>query len=124
MPFKNIYYQEVKSIDDDPCIVLNEFVHNRINYEVNVFYDNNDDLPYPYEIKFTKSKGDNSQDKYGEDVKQVLKDIEYEWNDEYKGYFFSCKDIDTLIKKLKETTEKLKNGKTMKQIEDEALEKS
>jgi len=108
IPFENIYYQEVKSIDDKPCIILNGFVHYRINYEINIFYDDNDALPYPYEIKFSKSKGDNSQDKYGENIKQILKDCKYEWNDEYKGYSFTCKDIDNLIKKLKKTTEKLK----------------
>ena len=106
-PFKQIYYQEVKSIDDYPRIIFSEFIHNRIRYEIYIFYDNNDDLSYPYEIKFTKSKGENSQNKYNEDIKQILNDCNYKWHDEYEGYFSTCKDIDSLINKLKETTEKL-----------------
>jgi len=111
MPFKSIYYKEVKSIDDKPCIVLNGFIHNRINYEINIFYNDNDDLSYPYEIKFLKSKGDNVPKKYGDSIKKVLEHCDYEWhNDDYKEYFFTCKDSNELIEKLKETTKKLINN--------------
>jgi hypothetical protein len=106
-PFKNIYYKEVKSIDDEAFIVFNEFIHNRINYEINIYYDNNDDLPYPYEIKFLKSKGENFPEKYEDSVKKVLEHCDYEWHNDYEGYFFTCKDTNELIEKLKETIGKL-----------------
>ena len=106
-PFKNVYYEEVKSIDDEAFIVFNEFIHNRINYEINIFYDNNDDLSYPYEIKFLKSKGDNIPKKYGNDIKNVLEKFDYKWHDDYEGYFFTCKNTNELIEKLKEIAEKL-----------------
>ena len=108
-PFENIYYEEVKSIDDDACIVFNEYIHNRIKYEVNIFYDDNDSFPYPYEIKFLKSKGDNSPEKYGDSIKNVLDKCDFEWHNEYEGYFFTCSNSNELIVKLKEITERLKN---------------
>lgn len=106
-PFKNIYYKEVKSIYDKAFIVFNEFIYNRINYELNIYYDNNDDLPYPYEMKFLKSKDDNSPEKYGDSIRKVLKHLDYKWHNDYEGYFFSCKDTNELIEKLKETIGKL-----------------
>jgi len=112
-PFNNIYYEEVKSIDEEACIVFNEFIHNKINYEINIFYnyyDNlfNDNLLCPYEIKFLKSNEDNFPDKYEDSVKKVIDECGYKWHDEYKGYFFTCKDSDDLIQKLKDTKEKFK----------------
>jgi len=114
-PF-NIKYKEVKSIDDEACIVFNEFTHNKIKYEINIFYDNDGNLPHPYEIKFFKSMGDNSPEKYGEKIKKVLELCNYEWHenhndhDDHKGYFFICKNSNELIEKLKETTGKLRNN--------------
>ena len=110
--FKKIYYKEVKSIGDKACIVFDEFIHNRINYEINISYDNkdvlnNDDLSYSYKIEFFKSKGDNFPEEYGKDIKNVLENFSYKWHDENKGYFFTCENTDELIEKLKEIAEKL-----------------
>jgi|AntAceMinimDraft_9_1070365.scaffolds.fasta_scaffold12776_1 hypothetical protein len=110
LPFENIYYYEVKSIDDYARIVFDKFIFNRINYEINIFYNDNDEFPNPYEIKFLKSKGDNLPEKYGDSVKQVLERCGYKWNDDNEGYFYTCKDINELIEKLNETTEQLKNN--------------
>ena len=108
-PFENISYKEVKSIDDEACIVFKGFINNRINYEINIAYDNNDDLSYPYEIKFLKSKGDKSPEKYGDSIKNVLDKCDFEWHSEYEGYFFTCNDSNVLIEKLKEIAKKLKD---------------
>ncbi len=107
LPFQTIYYEPVKGMDKKACIIFNGFTHNRINYKINIFYDNDDEFPNPYEIKFFKSKGDKSLEKYGDNIKTILNKCGYEWHDKYEGYFFTCKDIDKLIEKLKETTELL-----------------
>ena len=106
MPFESISYQEVKGIDEYSQIVLKGFIHNQINYEINICYDV---LLYPYKIKFLKSKGDKSLEKYEDDIKKVLDDCNYEWHDNYEGYFFICEDSNKLIEKLKRTIEKLNN---------------
>ena len=105
-PF-NIQYQESKSSEDDACILLKNFCHNTINYEIRIYYCNDDKLPNPYEIAFRKTGGENIPDKYGNDIKNILKNLSFEWNEEYSGYFFTSKDSDTLMKKLEELNEEL-----------------
>ena len=106
-PFNNLYYQEVKSIDEEPYIVLSDFCYNRIYYEIMIFYSNNDALPNPYEIGFYKSKGENVPEKYGTDIKMILNQCAYEWQDEYEGYFFTCNSSDEVMKKLNNFVNKL-----------------
>lgn len=109
-PFEKKYYNIVKGIndDDDPCIVFNNFCFNRIHYQIQIYYCNNDNLPYPYEIAFRKSKGDNTPENYGSEIKVILNESNFIWNEEYSGYFFTSDNSNDLINKLKQLTEKLK----------------
>ncbi len=99
-PFKKVYYYEIKSIDDDACIVLEGFCHNKIHYHIYIYYCNNDNLPNPYEIAFGKSKGENIPEKYGDDIKTVLKQTDFEWNQEYEGYFYTSDNSDNILDKI------------------------
>ncbi|MEI6556080.1 MAG: DUF262 domain-containing protein [Paludibacter sp.] len=108
-PFKNLYYNGVKSIEDYACIVLNGFCHNRINYQIEIFYCNSDLLENPYEIAFKKSKGENIPEKYGDDIKVILEQCDFEWNEDYSGYFYTSKKSKELIECLKRLTEKINN---------------
>jgi len=107
-PFTYFEYHEVKSIDDDACVVSNDFCHNRINYKVCIYYCNNDKLPNPYEIAFRKAESENLPENYGDDIKEVLNQCDFEWNEEYGGYFFTSDKSNVLIEKLKQLTKKLK----------------
>lgn len=106
-PFKSISYSDVKSIEDDAHIVLNGFCHNRINYQTDIYYCNNDELPNPYEIAFRKSKGENLPEKYGDEINEILKQCDFEWNEEYKGYFYTCDESDGIIEKMKQLTNRI-----------------
>jgi hypothetical protein len=97
--FEKIAYCDVIGDYEDAHIVLDKFCRDEINYVVNIYYCNNDNLPNPYEIAFRK-KGENLPDKYGNDIKNILEKLDFEWNGEYKGYFFTSKDGDALIEKL------------------------
>ena len=105
--FKEIGYNDVKSSEDEACIILGNFCHNRINYKINIYYCNNDKLPNPYEIAFRKSKGDNTLDKYGDDIKNILSNLSFEWSEDYLGYFFTSKDSNILMEKLEELNEEI-----------------
>lgn len=107
-PFNSHYYWS-KSSDEESCISLSGFCHNRIHYEVIIYYSNNDKLPNPYEISFKKSKGDNLPDKYGDDIKNILMNLSFDWIEDYNSYFFTCDDIDTVILKLEFLIEKLRD---------------
>jgi len=98
--FKKIDYRIVKSSEEYPCIVLSDFCHDRVYYEINIYYSNNDELQNPYEIAFRKSKGENEPDKYGDDIKNILTNLSFEWRENYNGYFFTCEDSNSLMKKF------------------------
>jgi len=106
-PFKRVFYNEVKSIDDDACIVLNDFCFNRIHYQIQIFYRNNDKLPNAFEIAFRKSKGENLPEHYGEEIKYIINQLKFSWTDEYAGYFFTSNEILETLEKLKEMTGRL-----------------
>lgn len=106
------HYSWSKSSEEEAYIVLNDFCHNKIHYEINIYYCNNDDLPHPYEIAFRKSKGEDMPDNYGDDIKSILTNLSFEWNEGYKGYFFTSQGSDTLMKKLEKLNEEMKKFKT------------
>jgi hypothetical protein len=99
-PFKNIDYEAVKSIDEEASIVFTNLCHNRINYEIRIYYCNTDNLPNPYEIAFRKSKGENNPEKYGDDIKNILNQLSFAWNEEYKGFFFTSEKDEIVVQKV------------------------
>jgi len=106
-PFKRNDYEEVKSIEDYPCIVFDEFCFKRKNYEARIYYCLNDDFPEPYEIAFTKSKGENIPEKYGEEIKEVLEKCNFAWYEDYSGYFFTSKSSDVIVQKIKQLSSEM-----------------
>jgi len=105
-PFKPDYNWS-KSSEEYPCIVLRSFCHNRTNYEINIYYCNNDKLPNPYEIAFRKSKGENDPEKYGDEIIKILTNFCFEWSVDYNGYFFSSKDSNMIMDKFEELNQEL-----------------
>ena len=106
--FENVYYSEVKSIDDDACIVFDGLCQHKIFYDIRIYYCDKDNLPNPYQIAFRKSKGKNLPEKYGDVIQNVLIQCGFSWSDEYGGYFFTCNKSDELFVKLKQLIEELK----------------
>ncbi len=108
-PFKKIRYKEVRSIGENACIVFEEYCHNGIKYEMHIYYKH-DNLQNPYEIKFLKLEGENSPEKYGDDIKEILNKYSYSWHDEcerHEGCFSTRSESDELISKLNEITNEL-----------------
>ena len=101
-PFGKVGYYEVKTNDEEACVYFIDFCYNRINYEMNIFFYNEDDFPHPYEIKFHKSKGEQMQDKYGEQIRDLIEKAEFEWSNDYEGYFYSCETSNKTMKKIRE----------------------
>jgi len=109
-PFKTEYY-ESKYTEDDACILLNGFCHKGINYEIRIYYCNDDTLPYPYEIAFKKLEGENIPGKYEKDIENILKKLNFEWIKQYRGYFFSGNGDDAIMEKLNKLIEELRELK-------------
>ena len=104
-PFNSHYYWS-KSSDEESCISLSGFCHNRIHYEVYIYYIK-DNLPNPYEISFKKSKGDNLLDKYGDDIKNILENLSFDWIEDNNRFVLMQDDVDSVISKLRILIEKL-----------------
>ncbi|MDR2583993.1 MAG: DUF262 domain-containing protein [Fibromonadaceae bacterium] len=94
-PFKDIGYYYVKNSEEYGHIVLGDFCHDRIYYEINIYYNDKS-----YKIAFKKSKGGNGSDKYGEDIKNILANLSFNWNEGDGAYSFASNDCNTLMKKL------------------------
>ena len=99
-----IYYKEVKSIQDHPCII---FSCNSIGMIV-IYYSNDDELPDPYEIAFKKSEGENYQEKYNENIIKVLDELGFAWNEYYNGYFKTFNTSEKTLENLNQLNERLK----------------
>lgn len=102
LPFTYIRYYEVRSIDDEACISFSGFCHNKVHYQIEIYFCDSDDIMHPYEIKFIKSKGENKPEKYGKDIYSILEQCNFVWYQEFNGFFYSCKTNSRVIKKLKE----------------------
>jgi len=96
-------YNYVKSIQEHPCIV---FYSKRIG-EIAIYYCNDDELPNPYEIVFRKSEGENHQENYNQDIKEILDELGFEWYENYKGYFNIFGTSEELMENLKQLNERL-----------------
>jgi hypothetical protein len=70
-----VYYKEVKSIQDHPCIVFN----CKSIAMIAIYYCNDDELPDSYEIALKKSDGENHQEEFNENIIKVLDELGFEW---------------------------------------------
>jgi len=98
-----VYYKEVKSIQDHPHIV---FSCNSIGM-IAIYYCNDDELPNPYEIAFKKSEGENQKEEYNENTIKVLDELGFEWNEDYNGYFNTFDTSEELMENLIQLNNKL-----------------
>ena len=98
LPFTKIYQHEIKSSDDYSGLVLKEWCHNKIYYQLEIYKitDKN-----KYDIYFLKSKGDRNIENYGTDLKTVLADNKINFDADNK-YFMASKFTEaSLISTLK-----------------------
>jgi len=107
--FKNIEYYFVKSSEEDGCVILSDFCHDRIYYEINIYYCNKDESQNSslYKIAFKKSKGENTPAKYTNDIKNILANLSFKWNEDCSDYSFTNKNSNALMKKLEALNEEL-----------------
>jgi hypothetical protein len=105
--FEKIKYYYVKKTDEDACIVLSNFCHDRVYYEIKIYYcSNSDELPNQYKIEFRKSIGE----KYQDDIKNILTNLSFEWSEDsegHNGYFFTRESSNALMEKLEKLNDEI-----------------
>lgn len=108
-PFGNVRYEEVKSIDDDPRIIFEDFCFDRKNYYLAVYHNINDSLPGAYEIGFHKSKGNKRLCDYNSSLVDIMDDCDFEWSDYDESFFCSFDEAEDLLEQLDTVIFKLNN---------------
>jgi hypothetical protein len=103
LPFENIGYIDVRGMEEEACIIFNEFCHNYIHYQIDI-----NGYHGLYRITFRKAKGDNHRDKYGDDIKKILEKLEFEWASDGYGCSFAYDKEGEILEKLGQLTKFLK----------------
>lgn len=100
LPFEIIDYYYAIGDDsyDLPCIKFEGCCIKKINYSVQVFYDNvSDDFPHPYQIRFIKSHGNKNLDNYPDEIQEIMKKSKLKWYDDDSNWmgFWITKENET-----------------------------
>lgn len=90
-------YYEVKSIEDNPCIIYGRFLFERIYYQLEVYYWEHE--CFVYEINFVKSYGERSFEKYNKSLTVLYENMGFEW-DENERFIIKYYTIEDLLKGL------------------------
>ena len=97
--FKQVYYYEVKSSEETPCIRFCNYVYNRIRYEMSIFYIASDEQRYgQYELCFYKMSHSNSKlEDYKEDIVELVQKVGFNWDEENELFYICFNDPKLLL---------------------------
>lgn len=99
-PFENCSIHPAKGYDDATLIILSDWCYNRIYYRIIIEY-----VKEQFYITFTKAKGVNKIEEYGDEVRSVLEKLGYKW-EEY-GFDRVTKSRTSALGKYKELLNEL-----------------
>lgn len=111
--FSGAEHKSVKSEDEDSYIVLKGYKHDRIAYEVLLYYYpyEDDGIQGNYELSFRKASASNNKlEDYKEDITDIINSLGLEWNEDYQAFFWATDDSDAIISKLDQLCESLPYG--------------
>jgi hypothetical protein len=92
-PFAFLDYYEVRSSDDLPCIIINDFTH-RVNLGMYIVYDSEGKQ---FEVQFFKNKGNKKLEDYPDEIVSAAEESGFTWNEEYLIFTANGKrDSDTI----------------------------
>lgn len=94
-PFYKPMILPARGYEDNTLIILSGWCHDRVHYKVLIEYSER-----KYYLTFSKSKGVNKPEEYGEDINRLLSNLRYIWK-EY-GYDTESSSKSGIVKKYKE----------------------
>lgn len=107
--FKSIEYHQVRSIEAYPYIRFSDLTYERKHYEIKIYHCENDNFPNPYKVAFEKSNKKKQLEYYGDAIKAILSQCDFEWDEEYEGYFFTSDSEKRIIQKMEELHEEIRS---------------
>jgi hypothetical protein len=93
LPFENAWHHEVRSSEEYSFAAIGGWSYKRKKFAIDIYYDSDNSTPIlklPYEIKFHKINA-NEKVTYPAEIVQILKNNNFEWIDEYPGFWISVK---------------------------------
>lgn len=92
LPFTNFDHKEVRSSGEDSYAYLIGWKYQNKEFSISIYFDNEKEfLPNPFEIKFSKVKGEKGQKEYPPNLIKVLKSNQFVWDNDTKGFWISEK---------------------------------
>jgi len=102
LPFKSTVHYEVMGGDEVSCALIDDWCNERKNYGIEVNCSNlSGFLKYPYEIKFSKTKGNTDKVNYSNAIITILESLNFEYCDEPAGFWISAKSEEKVIMIIK-----------------------
>ena len=100
--FKEIWYYQVKNSEDEPGICFSDYIHNRISYELSIYYEETEDeTGGQYELCFYKKHRSNAHlEDYPDDMAAILEEAGFYWNDENEYFHCLFKSSTELLERI------------------------
>jgi len=98
LPFQSLDHWEVRSGDEFSCIYLSNYVFERKNFALDIYFDARSE---DFTIKFHKRKGNIEEIDYPEKLQNFILGQSLIWNNQYKGYWTARKTEKEVINLLK-----------------------
>ena len=100
--FKEIWYYQVKNSEDEPGICFSDYIHNRINYELSIYYEETEDeTGGQYELCFYKKHRSNAHlEDYPDDMAAILEDAGFYWDEENEYFHCLFKSSTDLLERI------------------------
>jgi len=85
-PFTGCEHYEVRSSEEESCVLIDGWVFNRKSFAIDIYY-NTDlvSLKHPYAVCFYKDKA-NERDNYPDEICDILETHGFVWKSEFPGF--------------------------------------
>lgn len=98
--FKSIYYKQVKSIEEEPCIVINNIPINDTKSIFKICYRNNNSNDKPYTIILESLEIESYNHYIWEGLENQIKSMGFDWDKNSSSFIQTCENINSVIDKI------------------------
>ena len=97
-PFDSCFYYDVRSSDEHACIIFDDYVYKRINFQINLYWNSEEKK---FVTEFFKSKGNKKLADYPQEIIKIAESSKLEWYEDYEKFYTFGRDEKETITILK-----------------------
>jgi len=100
LPFLKFYNHEIKSSEDFSGLILKDWCHNKIYYQIEIYKMANEDK---YDLYFVKSKGERNLENHSLEIRTILENNKIQWDADNKYFMatrFTEANLISILKKI------------------------